>query len=546
MKQTDFRQLAQEFLQNETQFRLGFLPSEDANPLTMHLDEDFAQSPAHGADVLLSCDSALIPLVRSTLSGNAFLAMESAMRQALEGGRRIVFSSCGAPGRMAVILEASWREAHPDNEQILSIMTGGDYALVRSVENFEDHAETGRQQVDEMSLGQGDVLVGMTATGETTAVLGTAQEAAERGATVFLLICVPQEIPPQRLERCRRLYAHPNVTILSMPCGGMALTGSTRMQSSTLEYLMAATALEMASAKPGAISSLTAADAFESMLNDLRSPQALDAIGKAIAFEAQTYSSHGIIDYLAEDYLLDILSDTTERSPTFMVPPYHALNDQLSPEPWALARNPAIPAKEAWCQALHRQPRCIEWSDATYRAIGAQELLKNGLPPITANNIFQIPVGNEVNKARKTAFQVEIRNDDEGIHYDCMDKGPLKIVCKEYNNGILKTFRHLRLKLFLNTLSTGTMVLLGRVQGNWMTDLNISNKKLVDRACRIISALCGVAYETACEELFRTTTLESAADQSPVRQTIERLGRKSAPGHCTPTARPMNRTTSRT
>ena len=78
----------------------------------------------------------------------------------------------------------------------------------------------------------------------------------------------------------------------------------------------------------------------------------------------------------------------------------------------------------------------------------------------------------------------------------------------------------------LNTLSTGTMVLLGRVQGNWMTHLNITNKKLIDRACRIISSLCSVSYENACEELFKTLDVLAKDDESPVQRTIERLGRR--------------------
>ena len=307
------------FLKNETQYRLGFLPSEAANPLTLQLDRDYSISAANGADTLLSCDSALFPLVKSTLSGILFGKMVAAVKRALAAGRKIAISSCGAPGRMAVILEASWLKIHPRSRQVVSIMTGGDYALVRSVEKFEDYAETGRRQVVELNLGQGDVLIGMTATGETTAVLGSAMEAAERGAEVFMLICVPVEIPVSCLERCRYLYGLPNVNVIAMPCGGMALTGSTRMQSSTLEYMMAAAALEIASGEGLGLDGYSVA--FEKTVNGLRQRESLEALGWATSFEADAYRRHQLIDYVASDFLLDILSDTTERSPTFMVPP---------------------------------------------------------------------------------------------------------------------------------------------------------------------------------------------------------------------------------
>lgn len=41
-------------------------------------------------------------------------------------------------------------------------------------------------------------------------------------------------------------------------------------------------------------------------------------------------------------------------------------------------------------------------------------------------------------------------------------------------------------KMILNMLSTGTMIRLGKVYGNLMVDVNASNEKLKERACRIV------------------------------------------------------------
>ena len=81
---------------------------------------------------------------------------------------------------------------------------------------------------------------------------------------------------------------------------------------------------------------------------------------------------------------------------------------------------------------------------------------------------------------------------------------------------------HLRMKIIMNTLSTGTMAKLGRICSNYMIYLNISNKKLVDRASRIISELCGLSYEDACLELFHTRA-DMPPGTSPVALTIRRL-----------------------
>jgi N-acetylmuramic acid 6-phosphate etherase len=52
-------------------------------------------------------------------------------------------------------------------------------------------------------------------------------------------------------------------------------------------------------------------------------------------------------------------------------------------------------------------------------------------------------------------------------------------------------------KLILNILTTLTMVQMGKVMGNRMIDLNPSNVKLRDRACRIVCELTGCSYELA-------------------------------------------------
>ena len=56
-------------------------------------------------------------------------------------------------------------------------------------------------------------------------------------------------------------------------------------------------------------------------------------------------------------------------------------------------------------------------------------------------------------------------------------------------------------KLVLNMLSTGTFVRMGYVYGNLMVNVQPKNKKLVDRARRIVATRGGVTYERAGELL---------------------------------------------
>lgn len=52
-------------------------------------------------------------------------------------------------------------------------------------------------------------------------------------------------------------------------------------------------------------------------------------------------------------------------------------------------------------------------------------------------------------------------------------------------------------KLVLNMLSTSVMIRLGRVQGNQMVDMQLSNNKLVDRGTRMVMQATGLDYAAA-------------------------------------------------
>jgi N-acetylmuramic acid 6-phosphate etherase len=52
-------------------------------------------------------------------------------------------------------------------------------------------------------------------------------------------------------------------------------------------------------------------------------------------------------------------------------------------------------------------------------------------------------------------------------------------------------------KLVLNMLTTATMIRLGKVYENMMIDLQMTNKKLVERSKKIIMTITGISYDEA-------------------------------------------------
>jgi len=110
---------------------------------------------------------------------------------------------------------------------------------------------------------------------------------------------------------------------------------------------------------------------FGRLLRQLSAPDAVDAMACLVQFEESSYRQHGLVTYVANSVLLDILTDTTERAPTFMLPPFRKSGDTISPVSWAFVKDPRLPTKEAWREMLQREPRGLTWGPQVYRQLNA-------------------------------------------------------------------------------------------------------------------------------------------------------------------------------
>jgi N-acetylmuramic acid 6-phosphate etherase len=68
-------------------------------------------------------------------------------------------------------------------------------------------------------------------------------------------------------------------------------------------------------------------------------------------------------------------------------------------------------------------------------------------------------------------------------------------------------------KLVLNMISTSLMIKLGRVKGNKMVDMQLSNNKLVDRGVKMIMGEIDVTYEHAAELLEKHGSVRKAVEE---------------------------------
>lgn len=518
----DSRQRAREFVNTETQYQLGFLVTEQSHPCTRDMGEATRQSSAAGVRRLLAVDEDVVRAAPDHLASEGYARLVDAFAAAADTGRRVVFSGCGSTGRLAVLLESIWRRAWTTlgKPQVAAlargIITGGDRALIRSVESFEDYEEFGREQVRELALRPDDLFVAISEGGETSSVIGSARQALDEGCRAFFLFNNPAELLRRRIERSRVLIDDPRVTTIDLTTGPMALAGSTRMQATTAELFLVGTAMEAAllghvgTIGPTARGRDAYADlavrGLAQLVEGLASSRCVASIARLVEQEAAVYRAGGMVLYGADGHLLDVFADTTERSPTFSVPPLKRMSDGPAvSNPWSAAYHPSATGGDAWRRMLGREPVGLDWDGETYRRLGVP-VLASRPPQLGRDEILSYPVGTEVpnryDEHAALVLGVRWTRDGEAGALELASPQARTAIPVNVRAGALDLASHLTVKLVFNTLSTATMALLGRIRGNWMIQVAPTNKKLIDRSIRIVSALRGIDYADAAALVF--------------------------------------------
>lgn len=537
------RAKARDFIDNEKQFQLGFLPTEQSNPITATLEEDFRRSTIAGIQCLQRGDRQMPITMRHVFAGRRFAKLVDSMVSTVTGPKgRIIFSGCGATGRLSILLESMWRdffhrraaeltrEERALADRSASIMTGGDFALIRSVEFFEDYAEGGRRQAAALDVGAGDTFVAITEGGETSSVLGTLRYAAEHGATCFLVFNNPADILRSRLDRCREAIDNPKVTVIDLYCGSMSVAGSTRMQATSSEQLLCSCALEAALCRVlPRFATETASDytlAFECLLSGLESDAGRRMIADEIEFEKSVYEAGGRITYLADKCMLDLFTDNTERAPTFMIPPLRSSRERDFAQSWAFVKNPLHPTEECWSEMMRRRPRCLEFTADDARSLGMPQGFIDHPPLIKYSDLITYMIGNEPaperieGYARAAAVVLNVPGAESSFAAAADRLAAAWPERRDFTfafpiaDSPLEIWKHLAVKLAFNCLSTGTMAEMGRIAGNWMSWVSMSNKKLIDRCIRLVSELGRVDYGTAAETVFAAQEWVESRDWS--------------------------------
>ena len=349
------------FLKVAHQFKLGRLNTERPHPDTTYLSALAQDHLPEAIACLKAVDSKALVQLQSYVHNIA--RMGSDIRTVLENGNRVFLCGCGATGRLSIALEVFCREGMLGNawqDRIVGFMAGGDTALIKSIENFEDRPSYGKRQLFELGFSKDDLLIGITEGGETPYVIGATEAAAEfSNRKPWFLYCNPDDQLIRLVERSASVLKNDGIYNLNLHVGPMALSGSTRMQASTVQMAAVGWALMHGSDRDKILDRMNRLAEFW---------EALDVAPMAdfTAMEAEFYDRDEFVLYQTKSCGVTVLTDTTERSPTFSL---SAFENDLSPEDRPSLTYLTLPQAHgpasAWRELLRRSPRCLEWPGIT-------------------------------------------------------------------------------------------------------------------------------------------------------------------------------------
>ena len=569
-------QRSEEFLKISDQFQLGVLTTESSHPVTANLSETAKRDISAALGLLFEADGDVVRKYREFAESGRAPKIKEAVLHALKNGGKVFFTGCGSTGRLSIQLVSIWRDfwqrqrarglvckpsAAAFEKRAFSVMAGGDFALIKSVEGFEDFTAFGKKQIADLGVSGKDVVFAITEGGETSHVIGTAWQGLEVGAKVYFVYNNPDDVLCKHVKRSREVIEEPRIEKINLTTGPMSITGSTRMQATTIQLCVMLTVLEMVLRDlmkelepngPCALDSANVPAQFVQKLTEmhatLKSPELLSQLAGAVSLEESVYRAKHKNSYFADRFGIDVLTDTTERSPTYCSPPFRKFDDATATESWAFLFLPYRTTKKAWERIIKRQPKCVEWSEQEVRALVSEDKVARTFEivrKISTAELMRFKVGldglkyrplgqgdcavgivseeeksslltakgfhrRKLEAARKAGAKVGvIYFGREESHKEIQDflttwnpEGVAVLATIPQTDFLLDGVTRAGLKMLLNALSTCTMVRLGRVMGNYMIWVVASNLKLIDRSTRYIQKLTGLDYQAANRLLF--------------------------------------------
>ena len=203
---------------DSTKTSLDQLTTEARNPLTQELDSLSALEIVN----LINSEDAKIADAVAKVSEPIAEAID-VIADRLSRGGRLIYVGAGTSGRLGVLDAVECPPTfNTKPELVIGLIAGGPKGLVRAVEGAEDSREMGRQDLQEIALGDLDVVVGIAASGRTPYVKGALDYARDTGAFAIGFSC----------NQGAEIIDHADLSIIPV-VGPEVLSGSTRLKAGT-------------------------------------------------------------------------------------------------------------------------------------------------------------------------------------------------------------------------------------------------------------------------------------------------------------------------
>ena len=158
----------------------------------------------------------------------AISVLVDAIYDKMKDGGRLFYIGAGTSGRLGIV-DAS--ECPPTfgvpHDWVIGLMAGGDGAMRKAVEFAEDDPHQALKDLTDYQIDDGDIVVGIAASGSTPYVVHGLQDCQNRGILTGSISCNPQ-------APISAVADYP----IEVVVGPEFVTGSTRMKSGTAQKLV--------------------------------------------------------------------------------------------------------------------------------------------------------------------------------------------------------------------------------------------------------------------------------------------------------------------
>ncbi len=456
------------------------ISTELPHPLTTNLSQLVEKDVTAAVDLLKKVDcislreqiAQLDPIVDQ---------LQKKISETFKKNGRLFIVGCGAAARAAALVELLFGEAFPHlKNRVVAIIAGGDVALIKSREGFEDSDKAAVAELRDHKINPAlDRIIGVTASGSARFVHAAIAEVVkdEKSDSAILLACITAD------EMTEKFLNHSILTpailkkveLTSIPAGRMILTGSTRGPAANSQIMTLILSC-FAAVTGQRISIKSCSEAIAKQLEAVPSLMITEWVNLA----AKIYKENEQIYYHTKTSPFTLLTNEVELHPTFNIDPYE--NDLQSAEEKKKSHSTsriiiddAKDSAHALLLLTTREPRPLsdskEWPS----------------PGVGLNELLGFDLSSQIQSKRRQYINTQEHN-----FYINIEKN--KLILKTDRQYVIDLihFVHLPkmlqkfaqevfLKIILNLESTLVMGLLKKYHGNIMTSVRPTNLKLIDR-----------------------------------------------------------------